>query len=66
MKKAPKGVRAIEKAVLPHGWTWERTGANHIRWIGPNGEKVFTGSTPSDNRAFQNAMKDFRHKGCPV
>lgn len=64
--KTPKGIKELEKVVRPHGWTWEISGSGHIRWRGPNGEQVFTGKTPSDNRAFKNALKDFRNQGCPV
>lgn len=65
-QRLPRGARAIAEKVEPHGWTWEKTGSNHLRWRGPNGGVVFTGFTSSDHRAIKNALRDFKRQGCPL
>jgi hypothetical protein len=38
----------------------ELTGGGHLRITLPNGRRVITGSTPSDNRAFLNCVAQIK------
>lgn len=66
-QKAPsRAIKEIEKIVRPHGWHWELTG-KHVKWYGPDGQGlVITSASGSDHRAVKNALRDFRHAGCPI
>lgn len=59
-----KTIRELEKMVKKHGWTWQRVGSGNVRWTGPNGERVTTGSHLSA-RSYKNALSYFRQAGIP-
>lgn len=52
-------VKALEQERV--GWDLiERTPGDHVRITLSNGRKVFTGTTPGDNRALKKMMNDVR------
>lgn len=52
----------VEKA-RDQGWRVALNKAGHWRFAPPSGRLVFTGSTPSDRRAFKNLQKDLMRQG---
>lgn len=44
-------------------WTITRTANDHYRWRGPQGQLVFSASTPSDRRAIKNLRALLRREG---
>jgi predicted RNA binding protein YcfA (HicA-like mRNA interferase family) len=60
-----KHLRKIIKAAKKQGWQVDRTKNSHLRFIPPDKTKraVYTGGTPSDNRALQNLIKDLMREG---
>lgn len=62
-----KEVRDLAKLVRPHGWTWERSNGNHVKFRGPNGGLVIVPSTKfSDHRVMKNLLREFKAQGCPL
>jgi hypothetical protein len=47
-------LKALVRLYAEWGWTIEKTNGGHLRFKGPKGELVFSGSTPSDWRSLAN------------
>jgi hypothetical protein len=45
------------------GWVVIRRVNNHLKWISPVGQTVFTSGTPSDVRAVKNIKRDLARFG---
>lgn len=56
-------IKAIIRMAQAQGWVITKTNGGHLRWTAPTGGFVFTASTPSDNRAIKNIMRDLRAYG---
>lgn len=54
------------KAAKKAGWTVEKRNHGHIKLTAPNGEFIFTSSTPSDWRATLNLAAHLRRLGLNV
>lgn len=61
-----KEFRPLLDAAIAAGWTITASSSKHVRWRSPEGKTVFTSSTPSDHRAFQNARSDLRRNGLSI
>lgn len=50
-RDVPKDYVPLYNAAIDQGWTVELAGKrnSHLRWINPQGESVYSGSTPSCN-----------------
>lgn len=59
-------IRNIIRLAESQGWIINKTKGGHLRWTAPAGGFVFTASTPSDNRATQNMIRDLRKYGLTV
>jgi len=60
-----KHLRKIIKTAKEQGWLVEKTKNSHVRFCPPDKSRraVYTGSTPSDKRAFTNLIKDLERQG---
>lgn len=57
-----KDLRQFLRSIEKDGWGWHIRRNGHLRLDGPNGEVVFTGGTPTDNRAIKNLRSDMRRE----
>jgi predicted RNA binding protein YcfA (HicA-like mRNA interferase family) len=55
-----KDLKQIVQMYEQWGWSVEKTNGGHLRFKGPKGELVFSGSTPSDWRAIANLKAQLR------
>ena len=46
-----KDYKQLARAYRLKGWTVRRTKKSHLCWRGPQGQLVYSGTTPSDQRA---------------
>jgi hypothetical protein len=44
----------LARDCISEGWVVEQTNGNHLKWTAPNGEFVFSASTPGDQRVYRN------------
>lgn len=51
---------ALARRCVSEGWTVEHTKGDHLRWTAPNGNFVFSASTPSDQRGYRNHIAYLR------
>lgn len=59
-----KDLKDLMRRARDAGWTVKLTKGGHLKFIPPdNGVPVFTGSTPSDHRAYHNLCAMLRRKG---
>lgn len=63
MSGLAKEVKKLVGVARKQGWTVEMGKSCHWRFVPPTGRIVFTGSTPSDQRALKNLRRDLRHQG---
>jgi hypothetical protein len=57
-----KGWGDLQRSATRQGWKLEMRG-HHVAWVAPDGRKVFSSKTPSDNHARQNHMALLRRAG---
>lgn len=57
-----KGWGDLQRSATQQGWKLEMRG-RHVAWVSPEGRKVFSSKTPSDNHARQNHMALLRRAG---
>ena len=58
--------RRVRQVMRRHGWTIGHTKRGHLRFIAPDGRKVFAPGSPSDHRAVKNMVAFLRREGLPV
>jgi hypothetical protein len=58
-----KDLRRLAAEAQRQGWSVEKTGGGHLKWVAPSGARVYTASTPSDPRAFANVRAMLRRAG---
>jgi hypothetical protein len=64
--KPARELRPAAKLAVADGWVI-RTRSRHTKWYSPDGVTlVVTSSSPSDQRAYQNAIGDLRKAGLRV
>ena len=64
--KPTRELRSAAKVAVGAGWL-VKTYSRHTKWYSPDGVTlVVTSSSPSDNRAIQNAIRDLRKGGLRV
>jgi hypothetical protein len=51
MRGVNKDYRQLVRTYQRQGWTVTPTKGGHLCWRGPQGQLVFSGSTPSERRA---------------
>lgn len=62
-----KMLRPLWDAATAQGWRVELTGANHVRWLSPDGANpVVSALTPSSQRTYQNLRSQLRRAGLTV
>lgn len=59
-------IRDLLKRVRLLEWNASKTSGGHVCFLGPDGQKVFMASTPSDPRSMKNAVAQLRRSGCPL
>jgi predicted RNA binding protein YcfA (HicA-like mRNA interferase family) len=59
----PKELRVLIQEAEAQGWEVTRAKTNHFRWRSPQGDCVFSSSTPSDWRVVMKITKDLRKYG---
>jgi hypothetical protein len=57
-----KDVNKLATVMERQGWRVNITDGGHIRWLGPLGELVFSGTTPSDHRELANLKARIRRQ----
>lgn len=62
----PRLWRDLARHATAAGWTIRRTRRGHLVWIGPDGLRLVTGSTPGDRRATRNHRAALRRAGLKV
>lgn len=61
-----KRLKELVREAERQGWTVEIRRSGHLKWTAPNGDMVFSPSTPSDYRGLKNLTRDLRHRGLSV
>lgn len=56
----------LVRAAQAEGWEVTKTRGGHWKFKAPNGDVIFTGSTPSDKRAWLNVRAHLRRHGLAV
>lgn len=59
-------LRPLARWAVDHGWTIFTRRTQHLRWIGPDGQLVFSSKSPGDVRAAQRVRRDLRRAGLSV
>lgn len=52
---------ALARQCIAEGWRVEHTNGDHLRWTAPNGNFIFTASTPGKQRTFQVTISRLRN-----
>lgn len=55
--------QSLNKDLLRQGWSIEKTGGNHLRYIAPQGNIVIRSSTCSDKNGLHNFLGDLKRAG---
>jgi hypothetical protein len=55
-RRCCKRLQALFLYAKEYGWTATKTNGGHLRFIKPGRPLIHTSSTPSDSRAFRNAL----------
>lgn len=63
MSSLRKEVRKLVEVARAQGWDVRMTKRHHWRFAPTQGQLVFTGSTPSDQRGLTNLRKDLMRQG---
>ena len=58
--------RPLAEKAVEAGWSLRKTKNNHIQWLGPEGARVYSASTPSDYRAVLNIRSELRKRGLRI
>jgi hypothetical protein len=58
-----KDISILAREVKKQGWEVAPTKNNHLMFISPKGERIYTGSTPQDVRSVRNLRAQLRQKG---
>lgn len=65
--RVPEHLRELYAAAIEQGWTITWTGANHLRWRGPDGRVAFCAGTPGpDPRDRYNVRAKLRRAGLKI
>lgn len=64
--KVPRDMKPLVQAAREAGWEVTMSGGGHLRFEAPNGELVFTSSSPSCRRAAANTRAELRRKGLDI
>lgn len=59
-RRCGKSVFALFDYAAVNGWQVKRTNGGHLRFAKPGRAAIFTSSTPSDRRAYLNALAMLR------
>jgi hypothetical protein len=62
----PKEYQPLARQVREQGWTVEPTDGDHLRWLGPDGQMVISGKSPSDKRALHDHVAQLRRYGAVI
>lgn len=62
-RNVPVHLKQAARTARSKGWVITVTGSGHLRWVSPNGVKVFTSKTPGGNRSHQNTVSKLRKAG---
>ncbi len=62
----PRDLKPFAKVAEAAGWTFSKTGTNHIKWTPPVGQPLFTPSTSDSRRLVANTRSDLRRRGLEV
>ncbi|MCQ4270222.1 type II toxin-antitoxin system HicA family toxin [Pseudomonas kuykendallii] len=55
-----KALQLLYDYATENGWQAQRTNGGHLRWLKPGRPIIHTSSTPSDRRAWLNALAMLR------
>lgn len=58
-----KELNKVIKEAKKQRWVVVKTKKNHIKWVNPQGEVVYSACTPSDFRAIKNILEDLKRRG---
>jgi hypothetical protein len=64
--KIDRKLRALLELATEQHWEVRIRTNNHLVWVSPAGEKVFSAATPSDYRAVKNLARDLKHHGLQI
>jgi hypothetical protein len=64
--RVPHELQPLAKTAKRAGWSIEETSGCHLRWVGPAGAVVITGSSPSSRRAVRYLRSHLRRAGLRV
>lgn len=58
-------LRSVVEAAISQGWQVDQSKNSHLMFTPPDKtrRRVYTSSTPSDSRSFQNLLSDLRKSG---
>jgi predicted RNA binding protein YcfA (HicA-like mRNA interferase family) len=63
MSTIPKELQPAAKHARKAGWTVEPTRGGHLAWVPPEGQTVYSPSTPSCSRSVANVLAKLRRAG---
>jgi hypothetical protein len=63
LKGVSKDLKPLIEEARRSGWEIFKRNNGHLKFVGPDGEKVFCSHTPSDHRAIKNIKKDLSNAG---
>jgi hypothetical protein len=61
-----KEVTTLIRIATKCGWIVIMTKSGHYKWTAPNGDFLFSSSTPSDWRGLERLKQDLRRRGLDV